>query len=218
MELSQRLRALRANPLCSAVRALRKRWHLPLHPFPGDTVNTAPEDDSIPGLFSTDESVVILHRFQWLITRSFHGLCSPSRSSGHSLSLACARPFPTFSKLFVVPCRFAFVVAIHDGAPRAHPSCGCSALFVGLRRFPLPRVVAGSRRCAFSAPSRGSTRAPLCPPPKRRRPMERVRRSLSVCPSREVRFPKCSCRVTRSEDLVSWLEPLGASHRPSWGL
>jgi len=60
--------------------ALRRGRHLLRRPLPDAEVNAAPQSALVSGRFSTDESVATRCRFQHRPARSFHGLCSPSRS------------------------------------------------------------------------------------------------------------------------------------------
>jgi hypothetical protein len=119
-----------ANLGRSTARSLWMHWCLPRRLLPDAVVNIAPEDASISGLSSTDESVAIPRRFQRLIARSFHGLCSPSRCPRLSPAPAAAGSFTKASKLALGRPRFAFTMAIHGGACRVIPPG------VSLRRVP----------------------------------------------------------------------------------
>jgi len=194
------------------------RWHLPRRSLPNVPVSAAPASTPVSGLFSTDESVATRCRFQRRIARSFHGLRSPSRSTRCPLVPASRRraePSPASWRLPGPDARFT--VVSHGGVGRAYPSGGCptagtrtGGAFLAVTRGTWPR------RGAFSASSGGTSRAPMCRPPKRRRAPEQCLQSLFRSGSVE-----CGSRDAlrgahpRARDQAG---PRGAVHRPSWGL
>jgi hypothetical protein len=172
-------------------RARWLRWHLPPRPLPDAPFSAAPADASIPGLFSTDESVATSRRFQRTIARSSHGLCSPSRfaptSDGDRLSPGTDRAPASWRR------------SIRSAARRGESRrCGPALIppEVSLRRFvaravhvALQREEPVPARAPFQRRAGVPARAPGCRPPKRRRAREQYLWSLSGCRIRGVRFP-----------------------------
>jgi hypothetical protein len=70
----------RCDPCRPAVSAPPGLRHLPRRPLPDATANANPTERPTSRPCSVDESVAAQRRFQRRAARSFHGLCSPSRS------------------------------------------------------------------------------------------------------------------------------------------